>query len=159
MTKVQCRCGAVEVEITGEPIVQFFCHCDDCQAVHGGPYVPESVYPAAAVNVVRGHPTRWKLKRNPRVTCRECGTRLFIDVEAQRLRGVNGFLLRPGKFQAAFHVQCQFAVRPIVDDLSHYRACRSVSAAQTKRSSGRVAPPPSPTPACHARERGHRTRS
>jgi hypothetical protein len=121
MTKVQCRRGAVEVEITGEPIVQFFCHCDDCQAVHGGAYVPESVYPAAAVNVVRGHPTRWKLKRNPRVTCRECGTGLFIDVEAQRLRGVNGFLLPPGKFQAAFHVQCQFAVRPIVDDLSHYK--------------------------------------
>src|SRR5580658_5951897 len=72
MIKVQCRCGAVEVEITGEPIVQFFCHCDDCQAVHGGAYMPESVYPAAAVNVVRGDPTRWKLKRNPRVTCREC---------------------------------------------------------------------------------------
>jgi hypothetical protein len=37
MTKVQCRCGAVEIEIIAEPIVQFFCHCDDCQAVHGAP--------------------------------------------------------------------------------------------------------------------------
>ena len=36
MTKVQCRCGAVEIEITAEPIVQFYCHCDDRQAVHGG---------------------------------------------------------------------------------------------------------------------------
>ena len=35
MTKIQCRCGAVEVEISVGPIVQFFCHCDDCQAVHG----------------------------------------------------------------------------------------------------------------------------
>ena len=51
MTKVQCRCGAVEVEITAEPIVQMYCHCDDCQAVHGGAYAPESVYPADAVNV------------------------------------------------------------------------------------------------------------
>jgi hypothetical protein len=79
MTKVQCRCGAVEIEITAEPIVQFFCHCDDCQAVHGGAYAPESVYPADAVKVVRGDPMAWKLKRNPRVTCRECGTRLFIE--------------------------------------------------------------------------------
>lgn len=121
MTKVQCRCGAVEVEITAEPIVQFYCHCDDCQAVHGGAYAPESVYPADAVKVVRGDPLAWKLKRNPRVTCRECGTRLFIDVEARRLRGVNGYLLPPGKFQPAFHVQCQFAVRPVVDDLPHYK--------------------------------------
>ena len=121
MTRVQCRCGAVEIEITAEPIVQFFCHCDDCQAVHGGAYVPKSVYPADAVKVVRGDPMAWKLKRNPRVTCRECGARLFIDVLARSLRGVNGFLLPPGKFQPASHVQCQFAVRPIVDDLPHYK--------------------------------------
>jgi len=43
----------------------------------------------------------------------------IIDVEARRLRGVNGYLLPPGEFQPAFHVQRQFAVRPIVDDLSH----------------------------------------
>jgi hypothetical protein len=122
MMSVQCRCGAVGVEITAEPIVQFYCHCDDCQAVHGGAYAPESVYPADAVKVVRGDPTNWKLKRNPRVTCRECGTRMFIDVLGRDLRGVNGFLLPPGEFKAAFHVQCQFAVRPVVDDLPHYKA-------------------------------------
>src|ERR1700722_9076909 len=88
MTKVQCRCGVVEIEISAEPIVQFYCHCDDCQAVHGGAYAPESVYSADAVKVVRG---------------------------------VNGYLLPPSKFQPAFHVQCQFAVRPIVDDLPHYK--------------------------------------
>ena len=49
MMKVQCRCGVAEIEITAEPIVQFFCHCDDCHAVHGGAYAPESVYPASAV--------------------------------------------------------------------------------------------------------------
>jgi hypothetical protein len=122
MTRVQCRCGAVEIEITAEPIVQFFCHCDDCQAAHGGAYVPESVYRADAVKVVRGDPVAWKLKRNPRVTCRECGARLFIDVLARSLRGVNGFLLPPGQFQPTAHVQCQFAVRPVVDDLPHYKA-------------------------------------
>ena len=122
MTKVHCRCGAVEIEISAEPIVQFYCHCDDCQAVHGGAYVPESVYPADAVKVVRGDPSTWKLKRSPRFTCRECGTRLFIDVLGRHLRGVNGYLLPPGTFQPAFHVQCQFAVRPVVDDLPHYKA-------------------------------------
>jgi len=45
MTKIQCRCGATELEISADPIVQFYCHCDDCQAVHGGAYAPESVFP------------------------------------------------------------------------------------------------------------------
>src|ERR1700727_2338842 len=40
MTKVQCRCGVVEIEISAEPIVQFYCHSDDCQAVHGGALCP-----------------------------------------------------------------------------------------------------------------------
>jgi hypothetical protein len=30
-----CRCGAVELEVSGQPMVQFYCHCDGCQAVHG----------------------------------------------------------------------------------------------------------------------------
>ena len=59
MTKIQCRCGAIEVEITAEPIVQFYCHCDDCQAVHGGAYAPESVYPAERRrSISKSDPTR-----------------------------------------------------------------------------------------------------
>ena len=123
MTKVHCRCGAIEIEISAEPIVQFFCHCDDCQAVHGGAYV-------AGIRLSRRR--------------REGRARRSVDLEieaqsplhlprmrhapvyrrpgARRLRGVNGYLLPPGTFQPAFHVQCQFAVRPVVDDLPHYKA-------------------------------------
>jgi hypothetical protein len=28
---VSCKCGAVEIELTGAPIVAAVCHCDDCQ--------------------------------------------------------------------------------------------------------------------------------
>ncbi len=122
MTKIECRCGAVEMEITGQPIAQFFCHCDDCQVVHGGAYAPESVYAADVVKVIRGDPVSWKLKRNPRLTCRECGTRLFIDVISLQMRGVNGFLLPPDYFKPTFHMQCKFAVRPVIDDLPHYKS-------------------------------------
>jgi hypothetical protein len=45
---VECRCGAVQIELVGEALVDIYCHCDDCQAVHGGAYVPESVYRADA---------------------------------------------------------------------------------------------------------------
>jgi hypothetical protein len=70
---IQCRCGALGLEIAGEPIAQFFCHCDDCQAMHGAAYVSESVYPASSVRVTRG---------NPRLACPACATRSFVDVLA-----------------------------------------------------------------------------
>jgi len=28
---VRCACGVVEVQLTGEPMAQYVCHCDDCQ--------------------------------------------------------------------------------------------------------------------------------
>jgi hypothetical protein len=120
--RVECRCGAVALEITAEPQAQFYCHCDDCQVLHGAAYVPEAVYPASAVQVVRGEPSSWLLKRNPRWACPVCATRLFIDVLALGVRGVNGYLLPAGAFQPTFHMHCQFAVRPVLDSLPHYRS-------------------------------------
>lgn len=117
-----CRCGAVEMEISAEPIAQFFCHCDDCQAAHGAAYVSESVYPADAVTIIRGEPAAWTLRRNPRFFCPACGTRLFIAVKAANLRGVNGYVLPATAFRPQFHMQCQFAVQPVADDLPHYRS-------------------------------------
>jgi hypothetical protein len=116
-----CRCGAIRLEVSGDPIVQFYCHCDDCRAVHGAAYVPESVFQAAAVKVTQGTPNAWTLKRNPRVSCGACGTRLFIDVLALGLRGINGYVLPPGLFAAEFHMQCGFAVEPVRDGLPHYK--------------------------------------
>ncbi len=122
MLSIACRCGAIGIEISAAPVAQFYCHCDDCQAAHGGAYAPEFVYPADAVRITRGEPMIWKLKRSPRYSCRECGTRLFIDVKPLQVRGVNGFLLPAGEFKPTFHMQCQFAVLPVVDDLPHYKA-------------------------------------
>jgi hypothetical protein len=120
--RVNCRCGQIEIEISAEPVAQFFCHCDDCQAVHGAAYAPESVYPADAVTIVNGEPASWTFKRNPRFFCRNCGTRLFIEVGVLKLRGLNGYLLASESFRPQFHMQCRFAVRPIRDDLPHYRS-------------------------------------
>ncbi len=118
--QIQCRCGAVGLEIAAEPLAQFFCHCDDCQAMHGAAYVPESIYPAPSVRVTRGSPSRFTLKRNPRVACPACGTRLFVDVLAFGLRGVNGYVLPSEEFRPTFHMHCRFAVRPVRDELPHY---------------------------------------
>nr|WP_201786962.1 GFA family protein [Acidihalobacter prosperus] len=112
----------MELEIAAEPMAQFFCHCDDCQAAHGAAYVPESVYRADEVRILKGEPASWALERNPRFFCQDCGTRLFIEVTALGLRGVNGYLLPVGAFRPRYHMQCRFALQPVRDGLPHYRA-------------------------------------
>ena len=107
-------------------MAQFYCHCDDCQAVHGAGYVAVSLYRAESVNVTRGTPTAWKLKVTPRTTCPECGTRLFAEHPRFPMRGVNALLLPLGMFEPRFHIQCQFAVVPLKDELPHYASLPSV---------------------------------
>ena len=118
---VQCPCGAVRIELAGAPLVQFYCHCDDCQIVHGAAYVPAAMYPASSVRVVAGETASWKLKTTERVTCRACGCRLFAAPAGFGIRGVVATLLPAGMFRPTFHVQCQYALVPVKDDLPHYR--------------------------------------
>jgi hypothetical protein len=120
-TQIECRCGAVGVELRGEPLLQFYCHCDDCQAVHGAAFVPVAMYKTDAVSIVRGEASSWSLRTTPRRTCPACGTRLFAEPNP-RVRGVTAYLLPAGLFKPTFHIQCRFAVLPVRDDLPHYRS-------------------------------------
>ena len=117
--EVACSCGAVRLTLAGKPIAQFFCHCDDCQKVHGAPMVGIAAWPADATRV-HGEVSRWALKRTPRITCVACGTRMFAAPQAAPIHGVSATLLPSGMFAPAWHHQCQFAQRPVVDALPHY---------------------------------------
>ena len=88
ITKVHCACGAVEMLITGKPAAQYVCHCDDCQAVHGGPYSC-SLYPSAAVSIERGDIDSFTRRTHPRTKWKVCGTYLFADVPGDGVRDVN----------------------------------------------------------------------
>lgn len=121
-TEVKCLCGAVTLQLEGDPVAQFYCHCDDCQAVHGAAYAPRAMYPAQAVTVTRGDVATWALKTTARTHCARCGTQLFADVASYGVRGVNAYLLPKGAFKPEFHIQCQFAVLPIQDRLPHFKS-------------------------------------
>jgi hypothetical protein len=119
MTRIQCLCGDVEIDVLGEPIVQLYCHCDHCQLAHGAAYALVAVYRVADVQVVRGEPRAWRLVSTPRYSCINCGTRLFAD-GSDAVRGVNAYLLPEGSFRPTLHIYCKFARLPVVDGLPHY---------------------------------------
>jgi hypothetical protein len=118
---IQCSCGSVQIQLTGKPLVQYICHCDDCQAVHGKAYAC-SLYPAPAVTVVRGETDAFTLRTSPRTKCKLCGTYLFAEVPGYGVCGVNADLLPAGTFAAEFHIQCRYATAPLTDGLPHYKA-------------------------------------
>ncbi|MFP2924991.1 GFA family protein [Pyxidicoccus sp. 3LG] len=120
-TTIQCLCGAVKLELTGAPVAQLFCHCDDCQRVHGAAYLPAVMYRVQQTRVVTGQPGIWRLKTTTRATCRECGTRLFAEPQGLGIRSITAMLLPKGMFQPTFHMQCQHALMPVRDDLPHYK--------------------------------------
>lgn len=118
---VECRCKKIGLKITGGPVAQLYCHCDDCRAAHGAAYVASAVYPAGIVEVVRGDPTPIVVKTTQRMRCVSCGTYLFSEITTAGLRSVNAFLLPEGEFNPQIHIQCQHAILPVVDDLPHYK--------------------------------------
>ena len=110
----------MEIQLTGKPLVQYFCHCDDCQAVHGKAYAC-SLYPTSSVSIQRGETDTFTLKSSPRTRCKHCETYLFAEVPGHSVRGVNADLLPAGLFSPEFHMQCRYATAPINDELPHYK--------------------------------------
>jgi len=121
LVQIRCWCGAVRAELSGEPVVQFYCHCDDCQTVHGAAYVGVALYPLDALRVTDGDLVASVYRTLPRERCARCATQLFAKVNGQPLVGVKANLLPAGKFQPSFHIRCRHAVLPVVDSLPHYR--------------------------------------
>lgn len=116
----KCNCGAVTLEISGDPKAAFFCHCDDCQKVHSAAAVPIVMFAADDVRV-KGDVLTWQLHVTPRVTCATCGTRLFMEPPGMGVRGVAANVLPPGTFSPMFHVQCAFSMAPVKDALPHFK--------------------------------------
>ena len=47
-----CLCGAVRLEMSGEPSRVGICHCLDCRKHHGAVFATFAVFPADAVAVM-----------------------------------------------------------------------------------------------------------
>jgi hypothetical protein len=114
-----CPCRAVTLRVSAEPLAQFWCHCADCQTVHGAAYVAEAIYPADSVEILSGETTAFALRHTPRISCARCGTRLMVELAEIEMRAVNGYLLGDA-FTPSLHIHCREAVAPVHDGLPHY---------------------------------------
>jgi hypothetical protein len=79
--KSRCFCGAVELELKGQPNVQAYCHCSSCRGWLGAPVHAATLWPTASVTVVRGADrlrTFKKTEASHRQFCATCGSPVLV---------------------------------------------------------------------------------
>lgn len=75
-----CHCGAVRYELEGEALTHALCHCSDCRRSAGAPMVGWTMYPVAALKLVKGTPRVYQSSEHGRrLFCADCGTGLFYE--------------------------------------------------------------------------------
>ena len=79
--KSGCMCGAVAVEITGDPVFQAYCHCESCRGWLGAPVHAASGWQTPNVTVTKGADKLGTYKRTEnshRQFCTQCGSPVLI---------------------------------------------------------------------------------
>ncbi len=117
-----CFCGAVEVEVSGPPFAQGYCHCTDCRAWSASPVNGFSLWPEDRVKVTKGQEyvaSYAKMPRSQRTFCTKCGGHVmtvhpneFVDVYASVLPGLD--------FEPVMHVFYQERLMNVPDGLPKY---------------------------------------
>ena len=116
--KGSCFCGAVHLEVTGEPEAMGYCHCADCRSWAAAPINAFTLWKPAAVKIVKGGEQLGeyrKTERSYRKWCKDCGGHLFTDHPPMQLVDVYAAMIPQLKFEPALHVNYQETVLRIKD--------------------------------------------
>lgn len=122
----KCFCGAVQIQVTGEPQAMSYCHCESCRSWAAAPLGTSSIWESDAVKVVAGEEYVKTFQKTPdsishRQYCELCGGHLMISHPDFGLFDVFPATIPTLKFQPTMHVNYSEAVLPMADGLLKYR--------------------------------------
>jgi hypothetical protein len=115
-----CFCGAVAIEVTGEPAAMGYCHCRSCRSWSGGPVNAFSLWSPDAVKVVSGAENLATYSKNPlseRQYCKKCGGHLMTNHPPISLVDVFAATIPDLDFKPGVHVNYSETVLPMKDGL------------------------------------------
>lgn len=119
-----CFCGAVEVEVSGQPNAMGYCHCRSCRSWSGGPVNAFTLWPTDKVKVVKGAEhlaTYHKTELSHRQFCRRCGGHLMTVHPPLQMIDVFAATLPDLAFVPGVHVNYAETVLPMRDGLPKLR--------------------------------------
>jgi len=122
--KGECFCGAVKLEVSGEPEAMGYCHCRSCRSWSGGPVNAFSLWKPENVKVSAGAENIAFFKKTElsnRQYCKKCGGHLMTNHPPLGMIDVFAATLPTLKFAPAVHVNYSEAVLPMKDGLPKLR--------------------------------------
>jgi len=116
----KCFCGAVEIQVEGDPVGMGYCHCASCRSWSAGPVNAFTLWKPEAVKVTKGkeHVGAFhKTGRSDRQWCKLCGGHLFTDHPEWKLVDVYAATIPGLPFKPGVHVNYAETVLPMKDGL------------------------------------------
>ena len=105
-----CQCGALRYRAEGEPLIQGFCHCRNCQRISGAGHIGFICFPEGAV-AVEGATRSYSLtggsgRTATRYFCPTCHSDVFgrAEVMAGRINLYAGSLDDTAQFQPSIAI-------------------------------------------------------
>ena len=115
-----CFCGAVEVEVAGNPAAMGYCHCRSCRSWSGGPVNAFTLWQPDAVRIRKGAEhvaTFQKTAFSQRRYCAKCGGHLMNNHLPIGLVDVFAATIPTLGFTPGVHVNYAETVLPMRDGL------------------------------------------
>ena len=116
----KCFCGAVTIEVSGEPEAMGYCHCGSCRSWSGGPVNAFSLWKPEAVKVTSGAENLATFAKTPmseRQFCAKCGGHVMANHPPLGLVDVFSATLPTLAFVPGVHVNYAESVLPMKDGL------------------------------------------
>lgn len=120
----RCFCGAVEIEVTGEPEEIGYCHCSSCRSYSGAPISAFTLWKAAKVRITRGENSLGGFNKtglSNRRFCTECGGHVMTEHPTLGYTDVYAAVLPTLPFKPTVHLNYAETVLPIRDGLPKLR--------------------------------------
>lgn len=119
-----CFCGAVAVEVEGDPLVQGYCHCTSCRRWTAQPFIAYALWPSPMVRVAKGASRLASAARNENLTvhfCKNCGGNIMAVSSTGGVSDVFPMIIKGFDFQPTSHVNYAERVIDMRDGLPKYR--------------------------------------
>ena len=120
----QCSCGAVAIEVTGDPEGAGYCHCQTCRAWSAGPVNAFTLWKAESVQVTKGEDRIGEYNENEntyRQWCTTCGGHLMARHPQWGLVDVFAATIPDFPFTPGVHVNYASTVLPMKDGLPKFK--------------------------------------
>ena|SRR5947209_860796 len=119
-----CYCGAVTLEVSGEPVNMGYCHCDNCRHFTGGPVNAFTLWQPESVKIAKGEESLGRFQASEmsvRCHCKTCGGNVMVEHPTLGLIDLPAGVIRSFTFKPAVHLNYEDAVLPMKDGLPKLR--------------------------------------